>query len=211
MWQILSSDYDTQASFYGVKKACEPVHVQLDLSDYTVAVVNTTTAPNAGVTITANVYSLDNKPLLHHEERKDAAANAVTAGFKLDLAPLMVTDVVLVKLELRNASGQLLSDNLYWLGGTSAAYRQLTRLPAAHACGIGYLESKRRYESCPCPAPEHGDCCRSGEQTDAGECVRQIRAFFRRTTTTITFHCFREKAARWRSNTRHRRPRASLK
>ena len=45
MWQILSSDYDTQASFYGVKKACEPVHVQLDLSDYTVAVVNTTTAP----------------------------------------------------------------------------------------------------------------------------------------------------------------------
>jgi hypothetical protein len=32
-WQILSSDYDTQASFYGVKKACEPVHVQLDLSN----------------------------------------------------------------------------------------------------------------------------------------------------------------------------------
>src|SRR5271157_2032911 len=131
MWQILSSDYDTQASFYGVKKACEPVHVQLDLSDYTVAVVNTTTASNAGVTITANVYSLDNKSLLHHEERKDAAANSVTTGFKLDLAPLLVTDVVLVKLELRNASGQLLSDNLYWLGAKSAAYRQLTRLPAA--------------------------------------------------------------------------------
>ena len=36
MWQILSSDYDTQASFYGVKKACEPVHVQLDLSNYNV-------------------------------------------------------------------------------------------------------------------------------------------------------------------------------
>jgi hypothetical protein len=131
MWQILSSDYDTQASFYGVKKACEPMHVQLDLSDYSVAVVNTTTAPNAGVTITANVYSLDNKPLLHHEERKDAAANSVTPGFKLDLLPLLTTDVVLVKLELRNTTGQLLSDNLYWLGAKSAAYRQLNHLPAA--------------------------------------------------------------------------------
>jgi hypothetical protein len=131
MWQILSSDYDTQASFYGVKKACEPVHVQLDLSDYSVAVVNTTTAPSPGVTITANVYSLDNKPLLHHEERKDAAANSVTAGFKLDLLPLLTTDVVLVKLELRNSAGEMLSENLYWLGAKSAAYRQLNHLPAA--------------------------------------------------------------------------------
>jgi hypothetical protein len=29
-WQIFSSDYDTQTSFYGVKKASEPLHVQLD-------------------------------------------------------------------------------------------------------------------------------------------------------------------------------------
>ena len=42
MWEIFTSDYDTQASYYGVKKACEPVHVQLDLSEDTVAVTNTT-------------------------------------------------------------------------------------------------------------------------------------------------------------------------
>jgi hypothetical protein len=105
--------------------------VQLDLSDYSVGVVNTTTSPIPGGTITANVYSLDNKSLLHHEEHKDAAANSVTAGFKLDLLPLLTTDVVLVKLELRDAAGQLLSDNLYWLGATSAVFRQLNRLPAA--------------------------------------------------------------------------------
>ena len=32
-WQILSSDYDTQASFYGVKKASEMLHVQLETTD----------------------------------------------------------------------------------------------------------------------------------------------------------------------------------
>jgi hypothetical protein len=131
MWQILSSDYDTQASFYGVKKACEPLHVQLDLSDYSVAVVNTTTTAQPSMTVTATVYSLDNKQLLQHSEQKDIAANDVTAGFNLDLASVMRTNVVLVKLELKNSPGQVVSDNLYWLGATSEAYRELTRLPEA--------------------------------------------------------------------------------
>jgi hypothetical protein len=131
MWQILSSDYDTQASFYGVKKACEPLHVQMDLSDYSVAVVNTTTTPQPGMTVTAAVYSLDNKQLLQREEKKDVAANDVTAGFKLELAPVMGANVVLVKLELKNAAGQVMSDNLYWLAADSAIYRQMNRLPAS--------------------------------------------------------------------------------
>ncbi len=132
MWQILSSDYDTQASFYGVKKACEPLHVQLDLSDYSVAVVNTTTTTQPGMTVSATVYSLDNKQLLQHSETKDVAANDVTAGFKLELAPVMGANVVLVKLELRDATGKVASDNLYWLAAASAMYRQLNHLPAAN-------------------------------------------------------------------------------
>jgi hypothetical protein len=131
MWEILSSDYDTQASYYGVKKACEPVHVQLDLSDYEVDVVNTTTASLEGLTASADVFSLDNKLLLHRDGRADAAADSVAHDFKLDLAPLLVGGVVLIKLELKDESGKILSDNFYWLGADSAAYRALDRLPAA--------------------------------------------------------------------------------
>ena len=130
VWQIFSSDYDTQSSFYGVKKACEPIHVQLDLSDYSVSVVNTTNDSHNGLSVSANVYSLDNKQLLHHEEHRDAAADAVTEGFTLDLASLLAQDaMVLVKLELRNSSGEVVSENLYWLGAESASYRHLNRLP----------------------------------------------------------------------------------
>jgi hypothetical protein len=107
------------------------LHVQLDLSDYTVAVVNTTTTAQPGMTVSATVYSLDNKQLLQHAESKDVAANDVTAGFKLDLAPVMGTNVVLAKLELRDAAGKLVSDNLYWLAAASEIYRQLNHLPAA--------------------------------------------------------------------------------
>lgn len=132
VWQILSSDYDTQSSFYAVKKACEPLHVQLDLSNYNVAVVNTTNDPRPGLSIAANVYSLENKLLLHREEKKDAAADAVNDGFKLELAPLLASDgVVLVKLELRDSKDEMVSENLYWLGAESASYRRLNRLQAS--------------------------------------------------------------------------------
>ena len=131
-WQILTSDYDTQSSFYAVKKACEPLHAQLDLSNYNVAIVNTTNEPRPALLLTANVYSLDNKLLFHHEEKRDAAADAVTDGFRLELAPLFLSEgVVLVNLELRNSAGEVVSRNLYWLGADSSSYRRLNRLPLA--------------------------------------------------------------------------------
>jgi Exo-beta-D-glucosaminidase Ig-fold domain/Glycosyl hydrolases family 2/Concanavalin A-like lectin/glucanases superfamily/Glycosyl hydrolases family 2, sugar binding domain/Glycosyl hydrolases family 2, TIM barrel domain len=132
MWQILSHDYDTQSSFYGVEKACEPVHIQMDLSSYEVAVVNTTRAPMNGLSLDAGAYSLANKLLTHHEETKDAPADEVTNAFTLDLAPLLASnDVVLVKLILRSSDGRLVSQNLYWLAAASANYRALDRLAPA--------------------------------------------------------------------------------
>jgi hypothetical protein len=131
-WQILNADYDTQSSFYAVKKACEPLHVQLDLSNYHVALVNTANNPQPSLLLTANVYSLDNKLLLHKEEKRDAAADDVSDGFQLELMPLLQSErIVLVSLELRTGTGEIAARNFYWLGADSASYRRLNRLPAA--------------------------------------------------------------------------------
>jgi hypothetical protein len=132
MWEIFTSDYDTQASYYGVKKACEPVHVQLDLSNGTVAVANTTAEVRPGLKLSARVYGLDNKLLLSRDSVVNAAADAVTTSFPLALAPLMGPEnVVLVRLELRGADGQRVSDNFYWRASNEAAYRGLDRLAPA--------------------------------------------------------------------------------
>ncbi len=131
-WQILNADYDTQSSFYAVKKACEPLHVQLDLSNFNIAVINTTNNPQTDLSLSANVYSLDNKLLFHREEKRDAAADALTDGFKLDLAPWLSSEgIVIVNLELRNSSGEVVSRNFYWLGADNPSYRRLNHLPAA--------------------------------------------------------------------------------
>ena len=128
MWQILSSDYDTQASFYGVKKACEPLHVQLNLANYRVDVVNTTTAAHSGLTVSAKVYSLANALLFQATDQKDVAADSTTPSLRLDLAPYLANGMVLVSLELRDAQGALVSQNLYWLGARPASYRELNSL-----------------------------------------------------------------------------------
>ena len=39
-WNFLSWDYDTQSSFYGTQKACEPIHAQLNLVDDSVDLIN---------------------------------------------------------------------------------------------------------------------------------------------------------------------------
>jgi hypothetical protein len=130
MWQILSADYDTQASFYGTQKACEPLHVQLNLATYKVDVINTTPAAHDGLTVIAKVYSLANALLFQGTERKDVAADSSTASLKLSLAPYLAQGMVIVKLELRDAAGKSLSQNLYWLSANASSYRELTHLPS---------------------------------------------------------------------------------
>jgi len=129
-WQIFSADYDTQASYYAVKKSSETLHVQMDPTSYMVEVANSLPATTAGLTVRAKAYALDNTVLAEHEEKKDAPTG-VTEAFTLDLAPHLKDTVALVKLELRDASGKLVSDNFYWLGGTTTDYRKLNRLPLA--------------------------------------------------------------------------------
>jgi Exo-beta-D-glucosaminidase Ig-fold domain/Concanavalin A-like lectin/glucanases superfamily/Glycosyl hydrolases family 2/Glycosyl hydrolases family 2, TIM barrel domain len=128
MWQILSADYDTQASFYGTQKACEPLHVQLNLATYQVDVINTTPAAHAGLTVIAKVYSLANTLLFQGTEQKDVAADSSTASLKLSLASYLAKGMVIVQLELRDATGKPLSQNLYWLGAKPSSYRELTHL-----------------------------------------------------------------------------------
>jgi len=129
-WQILSSDYDTQASYYAVKKASEVLHVQLDPNTFQVQVANSLPATASGLSVRARAFSLENTLLAEREEKTDAPTGVIEV-FSLDLSSRLKNNVVLVKLELRDSSGRLLSDNFYWLGGESADYRKLNRLPPA--------------------------------------------------------------------------------
>ena len=131
MWEVLSYDYDTQSSYYGEKEALQPIHIQLDLATDAVDVVNTTRSAPGPLTATANVYSLANKLLLHQDAAVNVAADNVTSPMTLNLATLEQNAVILVELQLKDASGNVVSRNLYWLAGESRDFQQLSRLPQA--------------------------------------------------------------------------------
>ncbi len=129
-WQIYSSDYDTGAAYYAVKKACEPLHAQLNLPDFALDVVNTTQTAKLGLTLRSRVFSLDDRLLAERVEGVDAPANATTV-----LAPLAELvralpreRLVLVRLTLTDEHGVLVSSNDYWQGLTPADQQRLTAL-----------------------------------------------------------------------------------
>jgi hypothetical protein len=131
MWQIYSSDYDTAAPYYGTMKASEPVHVQMNLPDFGLSVVNTTLQPLDGLKLHAKVTTLDNQMVVDRTDPVSAAADQTTAAGKLDLASAMAKGPVLVELELDDAAGAPVSRNFYWEAAKPSDLRQLDTLAKA--------------------------------------------------------------------------------
>ena len=143
-WNIFSSDYDTQASFYGVKKASEPVHVQMNLPDWKVVLVNNKRADLKGVRVNARVVSLDNRLLAERSATITASGEKANDVFMLDLAPALAKGVAFVRLEAIDADGKLLSTNFYWQAKDDAAFQALNGLAQVklNATATGRVEGE---------------------------------------------------------------------
>ena len=128
-WNFLSWDYDTQSSFYGTEKACEPIHAQLNLTDGSVDLINLDAAQSFKVRTL--VESLDGKILSDHTNQVQAAADDRTPVAKPDLAMLAAGHTIFVRLEVSDAAGAPVSDNFYWWAADEASYRELNSLEAA--------------------------------------------------------------------------------
>lgn len=131
-WQLYSSDMDTHAAYYGARAGAEPVHIQLNLPDNKLMVINTTRNDLSGLTARVRVTDLAGRTLLQKEQPLTSPANTATPAGVVDLTPLMANGgMVLVALDLIDAKGTVLSRNVYWRGRDTAAYRELTAMPAA--------------------------------------------------------------------------------
>ncbi|WP_294391454.1 LamG-like jellyroll fold domain-containing protein [uncultured Sphingomonas sp.] len=130
-FQIYSSDYDTHGSFYGTRKGAEPIHVQMNLPDRHVLMVNTTRAALTGVTVRAHAVTLDNRNVATVEKKLDVPANGTAPVMRLDLDQALAKGPVLVRLEALDQTGRRLSDNFYWQAADPAAMRALTTMPQA--------------------------------------------------------------------------------
>jgi hypothetical protein len=125
-WNFLSWDYDTQSSFYGTQKACEPVHAQLNLTDSTVDLINLREAHSYKVE--TRVVGLDGNVLNDQTSQVEAAANARTPVGKPDLEKLANDHTILIALRVTDTNGTPVSDNLYWWSKQESSLRELDSL-----------------------------------------------------------------------------------
>ena len=146
MWQILSHDYDTHASYYGTRKGSEIVHVQMDLADHRLALVNNGLTPITGASLRARVLGLDGKLLADRSSRLDAAANSTALGETLDLSGPLAQGAVVVRLDLSAADGAPLSSNLYWVARDAEGERKLSAM-AAQPVSIAAVNGKAGAET----------------------------------------------------------------
>lgn len=128
-WNFLSSDYDTQSSFYGVQKACEPVHAQLDLTDGSVDLINL--GDSHVFKVRELILNLGGKALYDESVQVSAAANARTRIRAQDLASIAEGHSIFVELQVAEPNGTPVSNNFYWWAQEEATLRELTTLPEA--------------------------------------------------------------------------------
>jgi hypothetical protein len=126
VWNFYAWDYTPNASLFGAQKGAEPVHIQLNVPDCKVAIINHGPRPLADVTAKIALYDLTGRPEQSRQQTLTAGANACTDVFTVDWP---ASGAHLAKLELRDHHGKLLSENFYWHARNENELQQLNSLP----------------------------------------------------------------------------------
>jgi beta-galactosidase/beta-glucuronidase len=142
-WQMYSSDYSTHGAFFGVKKACEPVHAQLDEPGADITVVNNTTRPLFNLRLITRVADLAGTGISTREDTISAPSNSAVRAFRLDMPAQEKEGVVFVKLTLLDDAGRVLSDNFYWRAAQKSGYRKLNEMGEAVLVCYAALKTAR--------------------------------------------------------------------
>jgi len=121
IWHLYDYYLMPAGGYFGTKKACEPVHALYSYDDRSVWVVNSTYAPVNGLKLMARVYNFDLTERHAAEAPVDIAADASRRVLVIPEIPDLST-TYFVKLELRDATGGVVSRNFYWLSTRAEAY-----------------------------------------------------------------------------------------
>jgi hypothetical protein len=116
VWQIYDWYLEPNAGYYGMQNACEPLHIQFNQDDSTVAIINRMHKSTGQLTAKADIYDINSKLTgtfkIGHVDLTDAGTKQVLKLKEILTASKGVNFVV---LNLLDATGKTVSHNVYWL------------------------------------------------------------------------------------------------
>lgn len=117
---------DVNASLYGTRKGCEPLHPQYNVVTKRVELVNTALGSH-DVVVKALLYDLKGNIIWNNEAQTAISANQVKRLFDIPV-PEGIKGAYFLKLVLVE-SGKEITDNIYWLTTVDKNYASLADLP----------------------------------------------------------------------------------
>lgn len=118
---------DQNGGFYGYKHGAKPLHLQLNLNDSTVCLVNQTFQEEKNLRVSAELFDIHGKPISTDNYTASIAANSISLLRKIGTQNIH-EDVCFLRLKLLNASDKQLDENLYWLAKPGKSFEKLNEL-----------------------------------------------------------------------------------
>ena len=121
--QMYDWSLDVNASLYGTRKGCEPLHTYYNPVTRKAGLLNTTLKDYTDLSIIARIYNLEGKLLWEKETRASSKANTVQELLDIPV-PEGIQGAYFLRLAL-NAD----VPNIYWLTTEPKDYTSLSQLP----------------------------------------------------------------------------------
>jgi len=116
VWQIYDWYLEPNAGYYAMQNSCEPLHIQFNQDDSTVAVINRVHHPTGSFTVKAAIYDVDSKLVKSFSVNHIGLTETGTQeAIKLKEILAVTKGISFVVLNLTNAAGKTVSHNVYWL------------------------------------------------------------------------------------------------
>jgi len=127
IWQLYDWYLCPNAGYYFTKKACEPLHIQLNIDDLSVSVVNHH-LQTKDVVFIGHVYSRNMERIWAIIDKIRIGATSSAEIIRVEIPEEAKRDVYFVELQLRDDQDNLISENFYWLTDEDD-YTSLSTLP----------------------------------------------------------------------------------
>ncbi len=132
---------DVNASLYGTRKGCEPLHPYYNMATRQVELMNTTLNEFKTLTVKAELYNREGRQFWEQSHETDAPLNDVKVLFPIPEVK-EVEGVYFLKLSLLDENQELITDNIYWLTTVPKDYSTLNELPKSRPAIQTALEKR---------------------------------------------------------------------
>jgi hypothetical protein len=138
LWQTYDYFFDTDAGYFGAKKASEPLHIQWNAATDAVEVVNYSAGNQSQLEARAEVLNLDGSVKWSKSATVDSREDSTISPIQMEY-PANLSRTHFIRLTLLRGSS-VVSSNFYLRGVTEGDYQEIRHLQAAQVKAKSHIK-----------------------------------------------------------------------